>query len=98
MPATGARSYAGAMVTTDPTLSQVTPMHQSPGPVRHLVTEVPGPRSRELAARKTLAVAGGVGTMLPIYVERAGPGVLVDVDGNTLIDLGSGIAVTSVGN
>jgi 4-aminobutyrate aminotransferase/(S)-3-amino-2-methylpropionate transaminase len=43
-------------------------------------------------------VAAGVGTMLPVYVERAGAGVLVDVDGNTLIDLGSGIAVTSVGN
>ena len=98
MSAPGPPSYAGAMLDTDPTLSQAAPAHQSPVPVRHLVTEVPGPRSRELAARKTAAVAGGVGTMLPVYVERAGAGVLVDVDGNTLIDLGSGIAVTSVGN
>jgi 4-aminobutyrate aminotransferase/(S)-3-amino-2-methylpropionate transaminase len=65
---------------------------------RRLVTEIPGPRSRELAARKSGAVASGVGTMLPIYVERAGGGIVVDVDGNHLIDLGSGIAVTSVGN
>jgi 4-aminobutyrate aminotransferase/(S)-3-amino-2-methylpropionate transaminase len=35
---------------------------------------------------------------LPVYVVRAGGGVLVDVDGNQLIDFGSGIAVTSVGN
>ncbi|MFP5334642.1 MAG: 4-aminobutyrate--2-oxoglutarate transaminase [Actinomycetes bacterium] len=66
--------------------------------VRRLVTEIPGPRSRDLAARKAAAVARGVGTMLPVYVERAGGAVLVDVDGNHLVDLGSGIAVVNVGH
>jgi len=66
--------------------------------VRRLVTEVPGPRSRELMGRRAAAVAAGVGTTLPVFVERAGGGVVVDVDGNSLIDLGSGIAVVSVGN
>jgi 4-aminobutyrate aminotransferase/(S)-3-amino-2-methylpropionate transaminase len=65
---------------------------------RRLLTEVPGPRSRELAARKDSAVTRAVGTMLPVYTVAAGGGVLVDVDGNSLIDLGSGIAVTTVGN
>jgi 4-aminobutyrate aminotransferase/(S)-3-amino-2-methylpropionate transaminase len=65
---------------------------------RALVTEIPGPRSRELQARKTAAVAAGVGTTLPVYIERAAGGILVDVDGNQLIDFGSGIAVTSIGN
>ena len=65
---------------------------------RHLSTAIPGPRSVELHARKTSAVASGVGTTLPVYVERAGGGIVVDVDGNQLIDLGSGIAVVSVGN
>jgi len=65
---------------------------------RRLVTEVPGPRSRELAARKDAAVTRAVGTMLPVYTVAAGGGVVVDVDGNSLIDLGSGIAVTTVGN
>lgn len=65
---------------------------------RRLLTEVPGPRSRALHARKLQAVSAGVGTALPVYVERAGGGILVDVDGNQLIDLGSGIAVTTVGN
>ncbi len=65
---------------------------------RRLVTEVPGPRSRELLARKQSAVAAGVGVMLPVFVTAAGGGVLVDVDGNSLIDFGSGIAVTNVGN
>ncbi|MEA9984859.1 4-aminobutyrate--2-oxoglutarate transaminase [Subtercola sp. RTI3] len=65
---------------------------------RNLVTEIPGPRSRALTARKTAAVARGVGVTLPIYVQAAGGGVVLDIDGNTLIDLGSGIAVTGVGN
>jgi 4-aminobutyrate aminotransferase/(S)-3-amino-2-methylpropionate transaminase len=65
---------------------------------RRLVTETPGPRSRELHARKTASVARGVGTALPVYAAAAGGGVVVDVDGNSLIDFGSGIAVTTVGN
>jgi 4-aminobutyrate aminotransferase / (S)-3-amino-2-methylpropionate transaminase / 5-aminovalerate transaminase len=65
---------------------------------RHLVTEIPGPRSRELAARRAVAVSAGVKVALPVFIAAAGGGVLLDVDGNSLIDLGSGIAVTSVGN
>ncbi|HEY3014385.1 MAG TPA: 4-aminobutyrate--2-oxoglutarate transaminase [Nocardioides sp.] len=65
---------------------------------RRLVTEIPGPLSRERLERKKTYVADGVGTMLPVFVTAAGGGVLVDVDGNSLIDLGSGIAVTTVGN
>jgi 4-aminobutyrate aminotransferase/(S)-3-amino-2-methylpropionate transaminase len=65
---------------------------------RILVTAIPGPRSELLHKRKLSAVSAGVGTGLPVYVERAGGGILVDVDGNHLIDLGSGIAVTTVGN
>jgi len=66
--------------------------------VRRLVTEIPGPLSRERLDRKKAHVADGVGTMLPVFVVEGGGGVLVDVDGNSLIDLGSGIAVTTVGN
>lgn len=65
---------------------------------RRLVTELPGPRSRELAGRRAAAVAPGVTSTLPVYVERAEGAIVVDVDGNALIDLGSGIAVTGVGH
>lgn len=65
---------------------------------RRIVTEVPGPRSRELHARKSSAVARGVGITLPVFTDAAGGGVLVDVDGNSFIDFGTGIAVTGVGN
>ncbi|MDQ4038735.1 MAG: 4-aminobutyrate--2-oxoglutarate transaminase [Actinomycetota bacterium] len=65
---------------------------------RRLVTEIPGPRSRKLLARRAAAVSAGVGTMLPVFITEAGGGILLDVDGNSLIDLGAGIAVVSVGN
>ncbi|MFV0462416.1 MAG: 4-aminobutyrate--2-oxoglutarate transaminase [Nostocoides sp.] len=65
---------------------------------RHLATAIPGPKSLELHARKASTVSAGVGVGLPVYIEAAGGGILADVDGNRLIDFGSGIAVTSVGN
>ncbi len=65
---------------------------------RRLVTEIPGPRSRELMARRSAAVSAGVGTMLPVFITDAGGGILQDVDGNSFIDLAAGIAVVSVGN
>jgi len=65
---------------------------------RVLNTAIPGPRSVELHRRKANAVAAGVGVGLPVYIERAGGGILVDADGNQLIDFGAGIAVTTVGN
>ncbi|MBM7462218.1 4-aminobutyrate--2-oxoglutarate transaminase [Microbacterium dextranolyticum] len=65
---------------------------------RRIVTPIPGPRSQELLERKRAAVAAGVAHTVPIETVAAGGGVVVDADGNSLIDLGSGIAVTSVGN
>lgn len=65
---------------------------------RLLATEIPGPKSVELAKRRTAAVSHGVGVTMPVYAGRAGGGIVEDVDGNRFIDLGSGIAVTTVGN
>ncbi len=65
---------------------------------RRLVTAIPGPKSVALHARRQAAVAAGVASTMPVYTADAGGGVIVDIDGNSLIDLGSGIAVTSVGN
>ncbi|MEU4195200.1 4-aminobutyrate--2-oxoglutarate transaminase [Kribbella sp. NPDC026611] len=65
---------------------------------RKLVTEIPGPRSVELLERVRRSVARGIGITLPVFVTDAGGGIVVDADGNQLIDLGSGIAVVNVGN
>ena len=77
--------------------------HTTGGPAlpqeRRLVTAIPGPESpRTARAARSRPWRRESGTTLPIYTVAAGGGVLVDVDGNSLIDLGSGIAVTSVGN
>ncbi len=65
---------------------------------RRIVTEIPGPRSLALAARRRAALPAGLVSSAGIYAAAAGGGVVVDVDGNSFIDLGSGIAVTTVGN
>ena len=65
---------------------------------RRLVTEIPGPRSRELTERRLAAVSNAVSTTMPVFAVAAGGGVVVDADGNALIDFGSGIAVTTIGN
>jgi 4-aminobutyrate aminotransferase / (S)-3-amino-2-methylpropionate transaminase / 5-aminovalerate transaminase len=65
---------------------------------RSVVTELPGPNSQALDRRRAAAVAPGVSSVLPLYIEEASGAILVDVDGNALIDLGAGIAVVSVGH
>ena len=76
------------------------PNHRTPAPEvgRRLVTDIPGPASRALAERRAAAVPHGIGTTLPVFVARAEAGIVEDVDGNRLIDFGSGISVTNVGN
>jgi 4-aminobutyrate aminotransferase/(S)-3-amino-2-methylpropionate transaminase len=64
---------------------------------RVVKTAIPGPRSTELHAQRLQQVPTGFGITLPVFVDRADGGIIVDVDGNQIIDLASGIAVTSVG-
>jgi len=65
---------------------------------RKVVTEIPGPRSREWFARRDEAVPKGVSNIHPIVTARASGAIIEDVDGNRLIDLATGIAVLNVGH
>ncbi|MEY3430882.1 MAG: hypothetical protein RJB30_814 [Actinomycetota bacterium] len=65
---------------------------------RKLVTAIPGPKSQEIIKRRSEAVSASLGMAIPVVVERAGGGVIVDIDGNSIIDMGAGIAVVNVGN
>jgi len=68
------------------------------GNQRKVVTPLPGPKSTELHARRQKVVSAGLTNGFPVYIDRAEGAILVDVDGNHLLDLGSGIAVTSIGH
>ena len=65
---------------------------------RHLATEIPGPLSTAAMQRRKEAVAGGLGTAMPVIVNRAQGAIIEDIDGNRIIDLGAGIGVVNVGN
>ena len=65
---------------------------------RKLVTEIPGPKSQEIIKRRSEAVSASLGMALPAVITHASGGILLDVDGNQFIDMGSGIAVVNVGN
>ena len=65
---------------------------------RRLVTAIPGPKSIAGLARRSEATSGGLGMAIPVIIERASDAILLDIDGNQIIDLGSGIGVTNIGN
>jgi 4-aminobutyrate aminotransferase/(S)-3-amino-2-methylpropionate transaminase len=68
------------------------------GTERKVITELPGPKSRALHTRRQAVVSAGLTNGFPIYIERAEGAILVDADGNQILDLGSGIAVITIGH
>jgi 4-aminobutyrate aminotransferase/(S)-3-amino-2-methylpropionate transaminase len=76
----------------------VSSIESSVGTERKVVTELPGPKSRALHERRKAVVSAGLSTGFPIYIERGEGAIVVDVDGNRILDLGSGIAVTTIGH
>ena len=66
--------------------------------VRRVVTAIPGPKSVAAIQRRAEAVSGGLGLTFPVVIERASDAIMLDLDGNQIIDMGSGIGVVNVGN
>lgn len=67
-------------------------------PAIHLRTEIPGPNSRALIARREAATPPGAARLTPIAIAEAHGAVVVDVDGNRLIDMAGGIGTLAVGH
>jgi 4-aminobutyrate aminotransferase/(S)-3-amino-2-methylpropionate transaminase len=63
-----------------------------------IVTEIPGPRSRAILARRDAAVARPLGRATDVVIDRAEGALVHDVDGNTLIDLAGGIGMLGLGH
>ena len=76
----------------------VSSLESSVGTERKVVTALPGPKSQEIHARRKAVVSAGVTVGFPVYIDRAEGAIIVDVDGNHILDLGSGIAVTTIGH
>ena len=64
----------------------------------NLVTEVPGPRSRELIERKEAAVAEAFDLHLPGFIEEGRGASFTDVDGNTFLDFAGGLGALLTGH
>jgi 4-aminobutyrate aminotransferase/(S)-3-amino-2-methylpropionate transaminase len=63
-----------------------------------LNTEIPGPKAKQLLARRAAAVPSGLAKATDVVVERAEGALVFDVDGNTFIDLAGGIGMLAVGH
>jgi 4-aminobutyrate aminotransferase/(S)-3-amino-2-methylpropionate transaminase len=63
-----------------------------------LRTEIPGPRSRAILARKERVIADPLSVYLPIVIEEGRGATLTDVDGNTFLDFTGGVGCLNVGH
>jgi len=63
-----------------------------------LRTEVPGPTSRDILARKERVIADAKSIYLPIVIDHAHGVAVTDVDGNTFLDWTGGIGCLNVGH
>ena len=61
-------------------------------------TEIPGPKSKELAQKRQKYVANGLGSVCGVFIEKADGSNLIDVDGNVFIDYAGGIGTMNVGH
>jgi 4-aminobutyrate aminotransferase/(S)-3-amino-2-methylpropionate transaminase len=63
-----------------------------------LVTEIPGPKSREIMARREAAVPRGPFQFNPIVLAAGQGAVVEDVDGNRYLDFGGGLGCLNIGH
>ena len=63
-----------------------------------LKTAIPGPRSREILARKSRVVADPLSISMPIVIDHGDGATLTDVDGNTFLDFTGCVGCLNVGH
>jgi 4-aminobutyrate aminotransferase / (S)-3-amino-2-methylpropionate transaminase / 5-aminovalerate transaminase len=63
-----------------------------------LRTEIPGPKSRAILARKERVVAEAKTILAPFVIDHGHGCVVTDVDGNTFLDWSGGIGCLNVGH
>jgi 4-aminobutyrate aminotransferase/(S)-3-amino-2-methylpropionate transaminase len=63
-----------------------------------LRTEIPGPRSRAILARKEQVIANPLSIFLPVVIQEGRGATITDVDGNTFLDFTGGVGCLNVGH
>jgi 4-aminobutyrate aminotransferase / (S)-3-amino-2-methylpropionate transaminase / 5-aminovalerate transaminase len=63
----------------------------------NLVTEIPGPRSREVIARKERVVADALSLHARTIIDHGRGAAITDIDDNTLLDFSGGLGCHTVG-
>ena len=61
-------------------------------------TEIPGPKSRALMARREAAIPSGPSNATPVFAARAEGASIEDVDGNRYLDFAGGIGCLNIGH
>ena len=64
----------------------------------NLVTEVPGPNSKALIARREAATPNGAAKLTPLAIVSGSGSTVVDADGNTFLDWAGGIGMLAIGH
>ena len=67
-------------------------------PTINLVTEIPGPQSKALVARREAATPRGAAKLTPVAIVKAQGAAITDADGNTFLDFAGGIGTLAVGH
>ncbi|MCA9903058.1 MAG: aminotransferase class III-fold pyridoxal phosphate-dependent enzyme, partial [Anaerolineae bacterium] len=67
-------------------------------PTIHLQTELSGPKSQAIVARREAATPRGAAKLTPVSIVKAEGAALTDADGNTLLDFAGGIGALAVGH
>ncbi|HJL84308.1 MAG TPA: aminotransferase class III-fold pyridoxal phosphate-dependent enzyme, partial [Candidatus Marinimicrobia bacterium] len=64
----------------------------------NIQTDIPGPKSKELADRRAKAVVNAHSSVVPVYTAKAEGATITDVDGNIFIDFAGGIGAMNTGH
>ncbi|MCI7300642.1 MAG: aminotransferase class III-fold pyridoxal phosphate-dependent enzyme, partial [Clostridiales Family XIII bacterium] len=62
-----------------------------------IVTPLPGPKAKEIIARREAAIPGAIKCGYPLVIKRGEGAMIEDVDGNLILDWVGGVGVLNIG-
>ncbi|MCI7301180.1 MAG: aminotransferase class III-fold pyridoxal phosphate-dependent enzyme, partial [Clostridiales Family XIII bacterium] len=62
-----------------------------------IVTPLPGPKAKEIIARREAAIPNAIKCGYPLVIKRGEGAMIEDVDGNLILDWVGGVGVLNIG-